>query len=388
MAGCDVSAAAAAGILEQGSRLQEVVSQLQAALHPSAATTAVPPALQQASSKGSGPGRGPGAARRPALPGTSRGGAGGASGSSGSSSGSGGLPSSGQWQLAESPSRPALPSSSIGSDYQLGSTIDLSVDEPASAGVTQPPSSSSSGGSSSSANSSSSGGDGSSSSSNGGAKGSNGSDGGSSSGGTGAALVYGSRASADLLNVLMPLLASASNFAAVSGINFVMAQDGGRSHSHGSGGDSGDGHAASGPAPQQQEEEPAQALALPAAEVAVGPGKLKRMLSQLIDGLIACATRGDLVQASVHPQQWQGRPGVAVSLCCCYSLLHGGGGGGGSGGGSLPRPPLQPEFAFLQGTACEAGGWFEVQADATPDVAHLNSSALTATLWLPTAPTS
>ena len=121
---------AGAGILEQGSRLQEVVSQLQAALHPSAATTAVPPALQQASSNGAGQGQVPGAARRQALPGTSLNGDSGASSSSGSG---GGLPSSGQWQLAESPSRPALPSSSIGSDYQLGSTIDLSVDEPAAA---------------------------------------------------------------------------------------------------------------------------------------------------------------------------------------------------------------------------------------------------------------
>ena len=383
---------AGAGILEQGSRLQEVVSQLQAALHPSAATTAVPPALQQASSNGAGQGQVPGAARRQALPGTSLNGDSGASSSSGSG---GGLPSSGQWQLAESPSRPALPSSSIGSDYQLGSTIDLSVDEPAAAaGDMQSPGSGQGG---SSSTSSGGGGGGGPISGNGNSPGmvdtsstssSNGSDGdgGSSGEGSGTTLVYGSRASADLLNVLMPLLASASNFAAVSGVNFVMAHNSGRpSSSSSSGSGSGAGPAANGPAPQQQEPAQAQALALPAAEVAVGPGKLKRMLSQLIDGLIACAARGDLVQASVHPQQWQGRPGVTVSLCCCYSLLHG---GGGSSGASLPRPPLQPEFAFLQGTASEAGGWFEVHADATPDIAHLNSSALTATLWLPTVPPS
>ncbi|KAL4443615.1 hypothetical protein ABPG75_011352 [Micractinium tetrahymenae] len=344
----------AQGILEQGQRLQEVVSQLQAALHPAAVAAAVPPALQPGS-----PPMGRVGSTAPRLPASS-------SSSSSSLLGSGAM-GSGEWQLAEQP-RPALPSSSIGSDYQwggsemAGSTIDLSIDSadasPSAASSVQRADSS------------------------------------SGSNGTGppapvpalaaaaaaspSGAPYGSRASADLLNVLMPLLASASNFAAVSGVTFVMADATGSSKA----GDLPVPAAAGG----QRAPLAPQALSLPAAEVAVGPGKLKRMLSQLIDGIIACAARGDLVQASVLPQGWQGRPGVAIALCCCYSLTHGSSASNGSSGdtaGSLPRPPLKPEFAFLRGSAAEAGGWFEVHAEP-PDVRHGNSSSLAATLWLPT----
>ena len=343
-----------AGILEQGSRLSEVVSQLQAALHPAASSGVVPPGLL------AGGGSNPSATSQlggwQALP--------------GSSSGSSTSRSSGSQQLAPAlPARPALPSSSIGSDYQWGAsssgeaTIDMSIDDLSRAQLsTHPPTAGGSGGSKLTGS-------------------------GSSSsvtpvqnavpyGGS----VSGSRASADLLNVLMPLLASASNLAAVSGVAFVMAEHGSGSSSDSGGSSGGSGGSGSAPgtaAPQQ--------LALPAAEVAVGPGTLKRMLSQLIDGIIACAARGDVVQASVQPRQWQGRPGVAIMLCCAYGLNHSSGSGA-AGTPALPRPPLQPEFAFLHTTAAEAGGMFEVHADATPDVAHLNSSALSATLWLPTVP--
>lgn len=310
-----------------------MVSQLQAALHPAAVAAAVPPMLE--------PPLGLPGSTVPRLP---------------TSSGGGGM-GSGEWQPAELPF-PALPSSSIGSDYQWGgslpatSTIDLSVETASPADLAAPPGRSYSPSSSNSsrlpppvpavaaavaAGPSST--------------------------------TYGSRASADLLNVLMPLLASASNFAAVSGVAFVMADA------------VGGGQTSSLPALAGRPTPLAPAAgSLPAAEVAVGPGKLKRMLSQLIDGIIACAARGDLVQASVLPQSWQGRPGVAVTLCCCYSLTHGSGAGS---AGPLPRPPLQPEFAFLRGSAAEAGGWFDAHAEP-PDVRHGSSSSLAATLWLPT----
>ncbi len=267
-----------------------------------------------------------------------------------STSSNSGSMGSGEWQLAEQP-RPALPSSSIGSDYQWGSsglaspTIDLSVDAEKPGTSSDSDSSSSSNGSGVPAPAP-----------------------GAAAAGPGS-MTYGSRASADLLNVLMPLLASASTFAAVSGVTFVMADATG-----GSNGSTALPSAGRLPAPATA------AVSLPAAEVAVGPGKLKRMLSQLIDGIIACAARGDLVQASVLPQSWQGRPGVAVTLCCCYSLTHG---SGASPAGPLPRPPLQPEFAFLRGSAAEAGGWFEAHAEPS-DVRHGSSSSLAATLWLPT----
>jgi hypothetical protein len=313
----------AAGILEQGSRLQEVVQQLQAALHPSAAAAVVPSALLQA---------GDGRRQRKALPQNS-------SSSGGSSSSSSDDKSAGQWQLLEpGAGRPALPSSSIGRDFQA---IEVSTEEPACSQAgpgSQPPDAAVPS---------------------------------SVSGSSSIVPVFGSRASADLLNVLMPLLASASNFAAVSGVSFAMAEP---SSGHADGRPNtltNRGGAATGA--------PRQPLVLPAVEVAVGPGKLKRMLSQLIDGVIACAARGDHVQASVLQQQWQGRPGVAVSLCCCRSLAHG---GGGSIAG-LPHPPMQPEFAFLRGSAAEASGYFEVSSSALPGGQRLSSSALTATLWLP-----
>ena len=279
----------------------------------------------------------------------------------GSSTSSNGSRPAGAQQRQLAP-RPALPSSSIGSDYQWslhdgpsssssssngssnngtsGATIDMSIDEQSSSAVPM------AGQPAAVARLSSS----------------------SSSGGRSGTPVYGSRASADLLDVLMPLLASAANLAAVNGARFSLAE----CHSSGAAA----GAAAPGPEPQP--------LALPAAEVAVGPGTLKRMLSQLVDGMLACAARGDLVQASVLRQDAQDRAGVAVSLCCCYGLAHGGSGGGGGGAaGPLPRPPLQPEFAFLQKTAVDAGGWFEVRTDGTPDVAHLGTAAVAATLWLP-----
>ena len=340
------------GILEQGNRLQEMVSQLQAALHPAAMAGTVPPPLQTSS--------------------VSTAAAAAAAGGGVQLSSSSRMPvSSGEWQLAEQP-RPALPSSSIASDYQWGPssssssggssglTIDIGDELPDAAAGSRAAerAAAAAGGALGSA-----------------AGSSNGAFGSGSCSSSGSAAIVGmaaggSRASADLLNVLMPLLASASNFAAVSGVSFVMvdqsSDSGSSSGSAGSSGSGGSGASAGGRlAP----------LSLPAAEVAVGPGKLKRMLSQLIDSVIACAARGDLVQASVTLQQWQGRPGVAVSLCCWYGLQHGSAGGGAR---------LQPEFAFLKGSAAGAGGYFEVHAEATLDVRHLNSSALAATLWLPT----
>ncbi len=332
----------------------------------------MPPALLAGGSSNGSAGSQLGGWQQQALPGSL---------SSGGGSSSTTSRSIGSQQLGPPlPARPALPSSSIGSDYQWDAsssgeaTIDMSIDDSSQAQLSthQPAGGGGRSGSQLVASGSSSSSSSSSSSNSG------------SSAPVRSAVPFtgspsGSRASADLLNVLMPLLASASNLAAVSGVAFVMAEHGSSSGSgSGSGGGSGGGNAPGPAAPQQ--------LALPAAEVAVGPGTLKRMLSQLVDGMLACAARGDVVQASVQPRQWQERPGVAITLCCAYGLNHSSGSTAGAAAPALPRPPLQPEFAFLHTTAAEAGGMFEVHTDATPDVAHLNSSALAATLWLPTVP--
>ncbi|KAL4858504.1 hypothetical protein ACK3TF_001471 [Chlorella vulgaris] len=342
----------ASALVQAGTRLQEVVQQLQVALHPAVAASVVPPALLQSSGN---------TRQRKALPPS-----GGSSPALDSLDGS----SSGQWQLAvpmvDQPG-PLSSSSSSDCDFQQGSTIEMSVDEPSS---TARPSAS---------QSPSRTGDGSSSSSNG-----SGSSRNSITSSSSDALVFGSRASANLLNVLMPLLASATNFAAVSGVRFVVASPGGGTSAASASGPGAASATATATGTAQRQ------LVLPAAEVAVGPGKLKRMLSQLVDGVMACALRGDLVQASVLAQEWQGRPGVAISLCCCYSLAHDGGSAARDNGSvssraatRLHRPPLQPEFAFLEGSALEAGGFFEVNQDRAPDVQHLNSSTLSALLWLP-----
>ena len=165
------------------------------------------------------------------------------------------------------------------------------------------------------------------------------------------------------------------------------------------------------------------------------------MLSQLLDGILACATRGDCIEVAVVPSKWDGRAGFAVTLCCLQNLKHaqqaqqGGigpsvqrqqqqqqflvpsssaaiatgpgstgqsfwadhgldnsiGNGYGAVGASACQPLLQqPEFAFLTSSAHRAAGWFHVASSSQPlvvedarHVRHVNCSSLTAVLWLP-----
>ncbi|GAB4821547.1 hypothetical protein N2152v2_008593 [Parachlorella kessleri] len=267
---------------------------------------------------------------------------------------------------------------------------------------------------------------------------------------------------ADLYNVLMPLLATAANFAALNGITLLMVppsqqqpagdtwgpaggepaslpsmltgtalqQEARNSLSQGSGGSDGIGIGSKAGVGQQ---------GLPSAVVTVDSRSLKRMLSQLFDGFLACAVRGDCIEVAVVPSQWDGRAGVAVTLCCLQHLTHaqqaqqagmgssvqqhqqqfsvpsssaavaaGPGSRGqnlwgdrslgsgmdisfGAAGPSVCQPLLQqPEFAFLTSSARRAGGWFHVASSSQPlvvedarRVRHVNCSSLTAVLWLP-----
>ena len=295
-------------------------------------------------------------------------------------------------------------------------------------------------------------------------------------------------ASTDLVNVLMPLLAAASNLAAVNGVSLVLvppsgAQDpglidlaeAGRSQasssssstsssgggsSRNSGGGSSDseaawsngtseaasriGREAGGAASregrqgwqQQQQQGGAVPTAarpqpaphhLPSARVAVGAGVLRRMLSQLLDGMVACAARGDTIQAWVRMERWEGRPGVLVGLCCLQGIVHASASSSSSSSGSSAsgRPPVAapdpllraahglrrlavPEFAFLESMTQQAGGRFEARADARPTITadlgsgssggsssggwggqqqhphqHVPSASVCAQLWLP-----
>jgi hypothetical protein len=184
----------------------------------------------------------------------------------------------------------------------------------------------------------------------------------------------GSVRSTDVLSLLMPLLASAANLASVNGVGFFLT--GGPGAKPAGGGGSGGG---------------THSIA-PTCPAAVEPAAAKRMLCHLVDSVLSVASRGDLVEASVQAQRWNGRPGIAVRMQCERGLQPAGGG---------VQPPAwrhllpAPELSFLRTAAQQAGGWFDVQEDRRPAVKHgasgrqhaphLIANVLLTTLWLPCA---
>lgn len=136
-------------------------------------------------------------------------------------------------------------------------------------------------------------------------------------------------AAADLSAVLAPLLATAANFASVSGVAFKLAV---------------------GP--------------MPDALVAIEALPLKRMLAMLLDGVVDSAARGDSIEVEARLQPWGGAGGVAVAV----ALLRGAG---------AEASQASPEFEMLEASARQAGGWFSCEECSLGEV--------TAVLWLPTA---
>ena len=229
-----------------------------------------------------------------------------------------------------------------------------------------------------------------------------------------------------LLATLAPLLRSAENFASVSGVTFLLRADQLQN--------------------QQQQQQPidttttttannqtssssspaqvaisrcARRLQINEVCVCAEPIALKRMLSQLLDGAIACGARGDCIELVVDAEEWQGRPGVVVATRLMQAI----------GPATLRRGPATAvdadghiylaEFATLSRLARQTGGWFDVSlVESTPsssssstdfssDFVNSSSSAsdsvfsmddvagggggggiLMAALWLPTSSSS
>lgn len=303
-------------ILEQSQRLAEVVKALQAALHPSAAGAAAA-ALQAASS---GPPRptvpAPVSQRQgllPALPSSSIGSDWFVRPAAGSS-GNGENGCDGGGSAADLPV-PATSTSSSESQDALSAPMDaLSAPMPAALALCAASSSSS------------------------------------------------ISASTDLFPVLMPLLAAASNLASVTGASlFLVPSEAEASEPEASvssssgGGGSGIQHPI---APQHLR-----------AHVAVPPALLRRMLSQLLDGMVASASRGDLIKVCVEAMR--GGDGVDAAEAACIVRLCIVRGGSGAADPSLRvahglrMPPRPVEFAFLDRMAAAAGGSLELLQDTT-----------------------
>jgi hypothetical protein len=172
-------------------------------------------------------------------------------------------------------------------------------------------------------------------------------------------------AATDLAGVLVPLLASASNFASVSGISFLLAAEGG--------GVGGVAH-------------------FPAAAVAVDPLALKRLLAGLLDSVMARAARGDSIEAAVQRQAWEGQEGAAVVVRLLQGMEAVVRGVAGGGVEPAPDPGAHPEFVSLAGAAAQQGGWLRVEAHGPAEVEQLargihlpSRGAVLAMLWLPAA---
>ena len=112
------------------------------------------------------------------------------------------------------------------------------------------------------------------------------------------------------------------------------------------------------------------------------------MLSQLLDGTIACAARGDCIEVAFQLEPWQGAPGVVVAVRLMQALGPGGGGAAviSDTGGHI----YLSEFSALAGLARQAGGWFDIKTDTAAQVVQHSmevhspsAGSLSAALWLP-----
>lgn len=199
---------------------------------------------------------------------------------------------------------------------------------------------------------------------------------------------------AALIATLTPLLSSAEKFASVSGVTFLLPLEQRQlQQQHHS---------------QQQPsfltktsgyEWYAERLAFPETGVAVEPVLLKRLLTQILDGTIACAARGDCIELLLEAETWQGRPGVVIATRLVQAI----------GPGALTRGVAHAidtdghvfiaEFAILSQLARQCGGWFDVRAEAHSSAAGGTQQdrtlaaaladgggTLVAAIWLPCAP--
>jgi len=179
----------------------------------------------------------------------------------------------------------------------------------------------------------------------------------------------------ELAPTLVPMLASASNFAAVSGVSFVLMHVDGDELS---------GHFTAGTLDHT--------AAVPDARLAIDSVVLKRMLSQLLDGTIACAARGDCIEVTFKLESWQGVPGVLAAVQLLQAIGPAGGRAASVAADDEGHIYLA-EFAALSNLAQQSGGWFDVRIETAVAVvqrsveAHSPSQGLlSAVLWLPIAP--
>jgi hypothetical protein len=197
---------------------------------------------------------------------------------------------------------------------------------------------------------------------------------------------------APLVATLAPLLNSAQNFASVSGVTFLLPPipvEGSITENPAG---------TLGPTRAKEDREPR--FTFPETAVPVEPIVLKRMLSQLLDGTIACSARGDVIEFVC---ECEGN-GVVIATRLVQAI----------GPGTLTRSTAAAmdsegghvflaEFATLSRLARQAGGWFDVTVEqinsnninnslggaaTSSPVATLarGGSSLMAAMWLPSVP--
>ncbi|KAL4527784.1 hypothetical protein Ndes2526B_g08548 [Nannochloris sp. 'desiccata'] len=167
---------------------------------------------------------------------------------------------------------------------------------------------------------------------------------------------------APLVSTLAPLLNSAQNFASVSGVTFLLPPKPESSSSEIVAG-------AMGPAAKEDRE---PRFTFPETAVPVEPIVLKRMLSQLLDGTIACSARGDVIEFVC---EYEG-DGVVIATRLVQAigpgtLTRGGAAAMDSEGGHV----FLAEFATLSRLARQAGGWFDVTVEQ-PNKANDDNNSL------------
>ena len=199
---------------------------------------------------------------------------------------------------------------------------------------------------------------------------------------------------APLVSILAPLLNSAQNFASVSGVTFLLPPKPEDFSSENAAGAMG--------STAKDNGEPR--FTFPETAVPVEPIVLKRMLSQLLDGTIACSARGDVIEFVC---EYEGA-GVVIATRLVQAI----------GPGTLVRGTAAAmdlegghvflaEFATLSRLARQAGGWFDVTVEQPSTNATSNSlageegrrgsdaaverlargaSSLMAAMWLPSVP--
>jgi hypothetical protein len=153
---------------------------------------------------------------------------------------------------------------------------------------------------------------------------------------------------APLVATLAPLLNSAQNFASVSGVTFLLPLK------------SKDFENTAGTVPNLSKQDKEPRFTFPETAVPVEPIVLKRMLSQLLDGTIACSARGDVIEFVCGQED----NGVVIATRLVQAigpgtLTRGGAVAMDAEGGHV----FLAEFATLSRLARQAGGWFDVTVE-------------------------